>query len=217
MTRVEPKRDFLGRLENCELADPPQLTRRKLAPLAHRPERTAYGGCAHRVSRRDHLHPSALGLDSPGTSSQPEGAPKPAWPGGLSPRQTLSDGNQQKVVLSKILALEPKIIILDEPTREVDVGAKSEIYRIIDDLAKESRAILLISSEMNELLAMCDPVLVMHEGKLTGEFSGRECSAEKVMAAAPGGESEFHAVNVLPRPIPERAFRYIIDARSARI
>jgi rhamnose transport system ATP-binding protein len=103
-----------------------------------------------------------------------------------SPVESLSGGNQQKVVISKILALEPEIILLDEPTRGVDVGAKSEIYRIIDGLAKEGKAVLLISSEMNELLAMADRVLVMHEGKLTGEFSREEFSAEKIAAAAAG-------------------------------
>jgi rhamnose transport system ATP-binding protein len=103
-----------------------------------------------------------------------------------SPVQDLSGGNQQKVVISKVLALEPEIILLDEPTRGVDVGAKSEIYRIIDGLAKEGKAILLISSEMNELLAMADRVLVMHEGTLTGEFAREEFSAEKIAAAAAG-------------------------------
>ena len=90
------------------------------------------------------------------------------------------------MVISKVLALEPEIILLDEPTRGVDVGAKSEIYRIIDELAKEGKAILLISSEMNELLAMADRVLVMHEGTLTGEYSREEFSAEKIAAAAAG-------------------------------
>jgi ABC-type sugar transport system ATPase subunit/ribose/xylose/arabinose/galactoside ABC-type transport system permease subunit len=103
-----------------------------------------------------------------------------------SPVESLSGGNQQKVVISKVLALEPEIILLDEPTRGVDVGAKSEIYRIIDELAKEGKAILLISSEMNELLAMADRVLVMHEGTLTGEYSREEFSAEKIAAAAAG-------------------------------
>jgi rhamnose transport system ATP-binding protein len=103
-----------------------------------------------------------------------------------SPIQELSGGNQQKVVISKVLALEPEIILLDEPTRGVDVGAKSEIYRIVDGLAKEGKAILLISSEMNELLAMADRVLVMHEGTLAGEFSRPEFSAEKIAAAAAG-------------------------------
>jgi ABC-type sugar transport system ATPase subunit/ribose/xylose/arabinose/galactoside ABC-type transport system permease subunit len=103
-----------------------------------------------------------------------------------TPVERLSGGNQQKVIISKILALDPEIILLDEPTRGVDIGAKSEIYRIIDGLAKEGKAILLISSEMNELLAMADRVLVMHEGALTGEFRREALSAEKIAAAAAG-------------------------------
>jgi ribose/xylose/arabinose/galactoside ABC-type transport system permease subunit/ABC-type multidrug transport system ATPase subunit len=103
-----------------------------------------------------------------------------------TPVERLSGGNQQKVVISKILALDPQIIILDEPTRGVDIGAKSEIYRIIDGLAKEGRAVWLISSEMNELLAMADRVLVMHEGRLRGEFQREAFSAETIGAAAAG-------------------------------
>src|SRR5918998_25672 len=87
------------------------------------------------------------------------------------PVSRLSGGNQQKVVLAKSLAREPSILLLDEPTRGVDVGAKSEIYRLIDDLAKEGKAILLISSELEEVLSMADRVLVMREGRISGEFS----------------------------------------------
>lgn len=103
-----------------------------------------------------------------------------------SPVQSLSGGNQQKVLIAKTLALEPDVILLDEPTRGVDVGAKSEIYRIIDGLAKDGKAILLISSEMNELLAMADRVIVMHEGTLTGEFSREEFSPTDIASAAAG-------------------------------
>jgi rhamnose transport system ATP-binding protein len=105
-----------------------------------------------------------------------------------TPVERLSGGNQQKVIISRILALDPEIILLDEPTRGVDIGAKSEIYRIIDGLAKKGKAILLISSEMNELLAMADRVLVMHEGALSGEFRREAFSAEKIAAAAAGFE-----------------------------
>ena len=105
-----------------------------------------------------------------------------------SPVERLSGGNQQKVVISKILALDPDIFLLDEPTRGIDIGAKSEIYRIIDRLAKDGKAVLLISSEMNELLAMADRVLVMHEGILTGEFRRDAFSTEKIAAAAAGVE-----------------------------
>ena len=103
------------------------------------------------------------------------------------PVSRLSGGNQQKVVLAKSLAREPSILLLDEPTRGVDVGAKSEIYRLIDDLAKEGKAILLISSELEEVLSMSDRILVMREGSLTGEFKREEATQENVMTAATGG------------------------------
>ena len=103
------------------------------------------------------------------------------------PVSRLSGGNQQKVVLAKSLAREPSILLLDEPTRGVDVGAKSEIYRLIDDLAKEGKAILFISSELEEVLSMSDRILVMREGSLTGEFKREEATQENVMTAATGG------------------------------
>jgi rhamnose transport system ATP-binding protein len=102
------------------------------------------------------------------------------------PVSRLSGGNQQKVVLAKCLAREPTVLLLDEPTRGVDVGAKSEIYTLIDELAKEGKAILLISSELEEVLAMSDRIVVMHEGKVSGEFTREEADQEKVMAAATG-------------------------------
>lgn len=99
----------------------------------------------------------------------------------------LSGGNQQKVVVAKALAREPSVLLLDEPTRGVDVGAKSEIYRLIDDLAREGKAILLISSELEEVLSMSDRVLVMREGRINGEFGRSEATQETVMTAATGG------------------------------
>lgn len=110
------------------------------------------------------------------------------------PASWLSGGNQQKVVLAKSLARRPSVLILDEPTRGVDVGAKSEIYGLIDGLAKEGKAILLISSELEEVLSMSDRVLVMREGWIAGEFSRTEATRENVIAAAtgvkaPGGTS----------------------------
>jgi ABC-type sugar transport system ATPase subunit len=105
------------------------------------------------------------------------------------PVSRLSGGNQQKVVLAKSLAREPSILLLDEPTRGIDVGAKSEIYRLIDDLAKEGKAILLISSELEEVLSMSDRIVVMREGRITGEFGRDEADQEKVMTAATGGEN----------------------------
>jgi putative multiple sugar transport system ATP-binding protein len=93
----------------------------------------------------------------------------------------LSGGNQQKVVLSKWVYSEPDILILDEPTRGIDVGAKYEIYTIINQLASEGKSILLISSELPEILGMCDRVYVMSEGRITGELSREEATQEKIM------------------------------------
>ncbi|WP_018152772.1 multiple monosaccharide ABC transporter ATP-binding protein [Leeia oryzae] len=95
----------------------------------------------------------------------------------------LSGGNQQKVVLSKWLFSQPEVLILDEPTRGVDVGAKYEIYTIISQLASEGKCVLMISSEMPELLGMCDRIYVMNEGSMVGEFSAAEASQENIMGA----------------------------------
>ena len=100
--------------------------------------------------------------------------------------KALSGGNQQKVVLAKWLITKPAILILDEPTRGVDVGAKAEVHRIISDLAAKGLAIILISSELPEVLAMSDRVLVMHEGRLTETFTRAEANQENVMFAATG-------------------------------
>lgn len=102
------------------------------------------------------------------------------------PVDRLSGGNQQKVVVAKSLAREPSILLLDEPTRGIDVGAKSEIYRLIDDLAKDGKAVLLISSELEEVLSMSDRIVVMREGRVAGELTGEEATQEKIMAAATG-------------------------------
>jgi putative multiple sugar transport system ATP-binding protein len=95
----------------------------------------------------------------------------------------LSGGNQQKVVLSKWLFSNPELLILDEPTRGIDVGAKYEIYTIINKLAEEGKGILVISSEMPELLGICDRIYVMNEGRIVGELAGSEASQEKIMRA----------------------------------
>jgi D-xylose transport system ATP-binding protein len=99
---------------------------------------------------------------------------------------TLSGGNQQKVVLGKWLLTRPAVLFLDEPTRGIDVGAKQEIYAEINRLAKEGLAIVLVSSELPEVLGLSDRVIVLHEGRITGEFSRAEATPEKVMAAATG-------------------------------
>ena len=99
---------------------------------------------------------------------------------------TLSGGNQQKVVLAKWLETAPQILLLDEPTRGVDVGAKHEIYKLMNQWTDEGLAIVLITSEMPELLAMSDRILVMHRGRLTASFSSEEASQEKILQAAMG-------------------------------
>ncbi len=96
----------------------------------------------------------------------------------------LSGGNQQKVVLAKWLALRPKILILDEPTRGVDVGAKAEIHALISRFAQEGMGVILVSSELPEVLGMCDRIMVMSKGAITGEFSRQEANQEKIMACA---------------------------------
>ena len=98
----------------------------------------------------------------------------------------LSGGNQQKVVLAKALVIRPKLLILDEPTRGVDVGAKAEIYALIDDLAKQGTAIILISSELPEVLSMSDRVAVMRQGRVVAEFTHDEATAELIGAAQAG-------------------------------
>jgi len=97
---------------------------------------------------------------------------------------TLSGGNQQKVALAKCLMTRPIILLLDEPTRGIDVGAKAEIYTLVSHLAQEGAAIVMASSELPEILAMCDRVLVLCEGRLTGEFSRAEATQERIMEAA---------------------------------
>jgi putative multiple sugar transport system ATP-binding protein len=93
----------------------------------------------------------------------------------------LSGGNQQKVVLSKWLFANPDVLILDEPTRGIDVGAKYEIYTIINQLASEGKSIILISSELPEILGVCDRIYVMRDGKIVGEMPAKEASQEIVM------------------------------------
>jgi rhamnose transport system ATP-binding protein len=101
----------------------------------------------------------------------------------------LSGGNQQKVVLAKWLATEPKLLILDEPTRGIDVGTKAEVHGLMSELAGRGVGVLMISSELPEVLGMADRVLVMHEGRLTEELSRDDADEERVMRAATGVEA----------------------------
>ena len=96
--------------------------------------------------------------------------------------QYLSGGNQQKVVIAKWLLQDSEIIILDEPTRGIDVGAKSEIYRLINQLVKSGKSVIMISSELPEIIGMSDRVIIIHEGRLVGELSREELSQEKIMS-----------------------------------
>ncbi len=100
--------------------------------------------------------------------------------------QSLSGGNQQKVVIAKWLATHPRVLILDEPTRGIDIGAKVEVHRLISQLATEGMAIIMISSELPEILAMSDRILVMHEGRVAGEYARSDASEERILAAAMG-------------------------------
>jgi ribose transport system ATP-binding protein len=100
------------------------------------------------------------------------------------PVSSLSGGNQQKVAIAKMLSVDPKLIFLDEPTRGVDVGAKAEIHRILRDLARSGVGIVVISSELPELIGVCDRVLVVREGQISGEVSGEDMTEENIMHLA---------------------------------
>jgi ribose transport system ATP-binding protein len=114
----------------------------------------------------------------------------------------LSGGNQQKVVLGKWLGLKPRLLLLDEPTRGVDVGAKQEIYRLMEQFAEAGVAILFVSSEMAEILGMADRVLVMHQGRINGELARNELTEEAIMHLATGGS---HSAKTLEQPTRPQA------------
>jgi len=99
----------------------------------------------------------------------------------------LSGGNQQKVVIAKWLCTEAKVFIFDEPTRGIDVGAKVEVYRLLNELVTNGAIVIIISSELPEILGVCDRVLVIHEGKLTADMEREDTNQEKIMKAATGG------------------------------
>ncbi len=115
----------------------------------------------------------------------------------------LSGGNQQKVVLARWLASRPKVLILDEPTRGIDVGAKAEIYRLIDNLANEGLGIMFISSELPEILGLSDRIYVMQNGRITGELTGAEATEEAVLGLAM--VDQFSAVSVEPAPASQES------------
>ncbi|WP_229776145.1 sugar ABC transporter ATP-binding protein [Deinococcus ruber] len=112
---------------------------------------------------------------------------------------SLSGGNQQKLALARILEADPRVIVLDEPTRGVDVGAKREIYHLIHQLAQAGKAVVVISSELNELLGLCHRLLVMHEGQLVGDLSGEQLNEQEVILYVTGLKSQCPAgVSVRP-------------------
>jgi monosaccharide-transporting ATPase len=107
-----------------------------------------------------------------------------------SPRQKvreLSGGNQQKVLLARWLATEPKVFLLDEPTRGIDVGAKREVQGLIDELAEQGLAVVLVSSEMDELVEGSDRIVVLHDGQVSGELSGDRLTSAELLTALAGG------------------------------
>ena len=139
------------------------------------------------------------------------------------PINTLSGGNQQKVVLAKWLATNPQLLILDEPTQGIDVQSKAEVHAMIADLAKQGMAIILISSEMPELLGMCDRIAVLREGRITAEFSRAEATQEKVLRAATdsGGEpllrlvpNDSAAATLAAAPAPRAGFAALLARRE---
>lgn len=109
------------------------------------------------------------------------------------PVKFLSGGNQQKVVIAKWLNVDPKVLILDEPTRGVDVGAKKEIYSILSDLTKRGIAVFIISSEQNEVMGLCDRVLVIRKGELVDEISSEFLTKERLLSASMGGAKSVHS------------------------
>lgn len=106
------------------------------------------------------------------------------YSGKNSPCQNLSGGNQQKVVIARALNADPEIIILDEPTRGIDVMTKSEIHRLMSELAVSGKAIILVSSELPEIMGMSDRIVVLHEGIQTGILLREEATADKIMSLA---------------------------------
>ncbi len=122
-------------------------------------------------------------------------------PSADQPVQFLSGGNQQKVVIGKWLAAAPRVLLLDEPTRGIDIGAKQEIYRLMDELASRGVGILFVSSELEEIIGMADRALVMHEGRIRGELKRAELSEESIMNLATGGDAS-HGSSIVQTASP---------------
>jgi inositol transport system ATP-binding protein len=106
---------------------------------------------------------------------------------------TLSGGNQQKVVLARFLALKPKVLMVDEPTRGIDVGAKAEVHGLLRQLAAEGTAVLVVSSELPEIMSLCDRIITVREGRLTGEMLAKDATEEGLMRLMALGAGQHHA------------------------
>jgi len=98
----------------------------------------------------------------------------------------LSGGNQQKLLLAKMMLLDPKIVIIDEPTRGIDIGTKEQIYKFIAELAQSGKSVIVISSEMQEVIGICDRILVMRNGRIVGEVSGEHMTEDEIVVLATG-------------------------------
>jgi len=106
-----------------------------------------------------------------------------------TPAKSLSGGNQQKVVLGKVLMTNPRVLLLDEPTRGIDIGAKVEVYELINRLTAEGRGVILVSSELPELMGMSDRIIMLSDGAVGGAFERADATAEALMAAAVGAKA----------------------------
>lgn len=140
--------------------------------------------------RRDARGPFLNVTKEEGLVAEMTSALRVKTPGPWQPARLLSGGNQQKIVLAKWLALKPRVLLLDEPTRGIDIGAKEEIYLLMEKFAREGMAVLFVSSEMEEVMGMADRTLVMHEGRITGELARQDFSEEAIMELATGGTSK---------------------------
>lgn len=156
---------------NLSLANLPALSR---GPFVDEP----------REVRADRAMVDALGIRAAGLDT---------------PVRTLSGGNQQKVVVGKALMPDPRVVLLDEPTRGVDVGAKTEVYELINRMTDDGKAVVLVSSELPELMGMSDRILMLHEGVVGGVFSREEATQERLMAAAMGARGDATAESIAHR------------------
>jgi len=189
-----------GRVKVCGEEVAPESPQEAIrAGLSLVPENRKHQGIIGELSVRENVSLASLRRDEQGgflnrrreseLSAETIRTLRIKTPGDRQAVQFLSGGNQQKVVLGKWLATQPRILFLDEPTRGIDIGAKQEIYKLMEELAGRGVAILFASSEMEEVLGMSDRVLVMNEGRLAGELARRELSEEAVMHLATGGKN----------------------------